>query len=75
MNLKDLQLVFEDHIRGGYEHMVTYEVDTGGYSWFGKNPAFSVLTAYGLQFYYDAMRDFSYMDAKITGRTTNWLLD
>ena len=75
MKLKDIQLKFEDHIREGFEHMMTYELADGGFSWFGKNPAYSVLTAYGLQFFFDAMKDFTFIDPVIVARTTKWLLD
>ena len=56
----------------GYQRLLSYEVDGGGFEWFGNPPAHTVLTAYGLMEFSDMSRVFD-VDPAIIERTRDWL--
>ena len=56
----------------GYQRLVSYEVDGGGFSWFGKAPANQVLTAYGLMQFVDMTAVYP-VDPELVARTRRWL--
>jgi uncharacterized protein YfaS (alpha-2-macroglobulin family) len=62
----------EGFISNGYQRLLTFEVPNGGFSWFGQAPANKILTAYGLMEFYD-MSQVHDVDAKVIGRTQQWL--
>jgi uncharacterized protein YfaS (alpha-2-macroglobulin family) len=68
----EIQAKAEGFISLGYQRLVTFEVDGGGFSWFGEAPANKILTAYGLQEFYDMSR-VSEVDPRLIERTQNWL--
>jgi len=70
----EVQMKAEGFINTGYQRMVSYEVSSGGFSWFGEAPANRVLTAYGLMAFYD-MEAVHNVDPAIISRTQQWLLD
>jgi uncharacterized protein YfaS (alpha-2-macroglobulin family) len=59
-------------IEQGYQRLVSFEVSGGGFSLFGKEPASTTLTAYGLLEFSD-MAPFSPVDEQLVTRTRDWL--
>ncbi|NQT86701.1 hypothetical protein HQ560_08060, partial [bacterium] len=57
----------------GCQRLLSYEVKGGGFEWFGKSPAHTVLTAYGLMEFSDMARVHS-VDPAVIRRTRRWLL-
>ena len=57
----------------GYQKLLSFEVPSGGFSWFGNAPAHKVLTAYGLEEFADMSEVFP-VDQKVIARTQKWLL-
>jgi len=60
------------YIRMGYQRLLTFEVDGGGFDWYGRGPANVALTAYGLMQFADMSRVHN-VDPKLLERTANWL--
>ncbi len=63
----------EGFISTGYQRLLSYEVDGGGFSWFGEAPAHNVLTTYGLMEFSDMSRVW-YVDPAVIRRTQEWLV-
>ena len=63
----------EGYIANGYQRLLTFEVPSGGFSWFGNAPANKILTAYGLMEFYD-MSKVHDVDANLISRTQQWLV-
>lgn len=57
----------------GYEKMKSYEVEGGGFDWWGKAPAHEGLTAYGLMQLVD-MKNVHDVEQDLIDRTAKWLL-
>ena len=68
----ELQMKAEGFINAGYQRLVSFEVDGGGFEWFGKAPAHRILTAYGLMEFYDMSKVYE-VDPAIITRTQQWL--
>jgi alpha-2-macroglobulin-like protein len=68
----EIQLKAEQYINVGYQRLVTFEVKTGGFSWFGEAPAHQILTAYGLLEFAD-MSKVHEVDPALISRTQAWL--
>jgi uncharacterized protein YfaS (alpha-2-macroglobulin family) len=62
----------EGYIANGYQRLLTFEVSSGGFSWFGNAPANKILTAYGLMEFYD-MSQVHNVDPRLIERTQQWL--
>jgi A-macroglobulin complement component/alpha-2-macroglobulin family protein/MG2 domain-containing protein/A-macroglobulin receptor/carboxypeptidase family protein/macroglobulin-like protein len=62
----------EGFIANGYQRLLTFEVASGGFSWFGNAPANKILTAYGLMEFSD-MSKVHDVDPKLIARTQQWL--
>jgi uncharacterized protein YfaS (alpha-2-macroglobulin family) len=62
----------EGFIANGYQRLLTFEVPSGGFSWFGNAPANKILTAYGLMEFSD-MAKVHDVDAHVIERTQEWL--
>jgi hypothetical protein len=62
----------EGFIANGYQRLLTFEVPSGGFSWFGQAPANKILTAYGLMEFGD-MAKVHDIDPKLIERTQLWL--
>ena len=62
----------EGFIANGYQRLLTFEVPSGGFSWFGQAPANKILTAYGLMEFND-MSKVSEVDPRLIERTGEWL--
>lgn len=59
-------------INEGYQRLIGFEVQGGGFSWFGNAPANRVLTAYGLMEFFDMARVHP-VDPRLIARTQRWL--
>lgn len=62
------------YIHLGYQRLLSFEVNGGGFDWFGNPPANRTLTAYGLMEFEDMARVHD-VDPKLIERTRKWLLD
>lgn len=56
----------------GYQRLVSYEVRSGGFSWFGRGSAQTTLTAYGLLEFQDMSAVYP-VDPALLRRTRRWL--
>ena len=56
----------------GYQRLISFEVQGGGFSWFGSAPANKILTAYGLMEFHDMARVHP-VDPRLIKRTRRWL--
>jgi 5-hydroxyisourate hydrolase-like protein (transthyretin family) len=70
----ETEMTAEEYISLGYQRLVTFEVQGGGFSWFGDAPANKILTAYGLMEFNDMSRVYD-IDERIIDRTVQWLKD
>jgi len=68
----ELQMKAEGYINVGYQRLVTFETKSGGFSWFGDEPAHQILTAYGLLEFSD-MAKVHEVDPALIARTQQWL--
>ena len=57
----------------GYQRLLGFEVQGGGFEWFGRAPANQVLTAYGLMEFADMARVYP-VDEAVIKRTQRWLI-
>ena len=62
----------EGYIANGYQRLLTFEVQGGGFSWFGNAPANKILTSYGLMEFSDMSKVYD-MDSRVIERTQEWL--
>ncbi len=69
----EVRMKAESYIAAGYQRLLTYEVDGGGFSLFGKKPATLMHTAYGLMEFSD-MQGVYAVDGAVIERTARWLL-
>ena len=63
----------EGYITNGYQRLLTFEVQSGGFSWFGQAPANKILTSYGLMEFYDMSKVYD-VDLRVIQRTQQWLV-
>jgi hypothetical protein len=68
----DIEMAAEEYISIGYQRLLSFEVQGGGFSWFGNAPANRVLTAYGLMEFNDMAKVYE-IDEKLIERTIKWL--
>ena len=61
------------YIALGGQRLLSFEVDGGGFDWYGKGPADTVLSAYGLMEFAD-MAKVAEVDPAVLARTRQWLL-
>ncbi len=69
----EIQMKAESFINTGYQRLLSYEVEGGGFEWFGRAPAHKILTAYGLMEFYD-MAQVHDVDPGVIARTQQWLV-
>ena len=69
----EIQMQAEQFIAQGYQRLLTFEVPGGGFSLFGRSPAQTMLTAYGLMEFSDMAR-VHYVDPDLIQRTAEWLI-
>ncbi len=70
----EIEMKAEQYINVGYQRLVSYEVQGGGFEWFGNAPANRLLSAYGLMEFYDMGKVFE-TDPNIVTRTQRWLIN
>ncbi|MCP4443429.1 MAG: hypothetical protein GY810_31385 [Aureispira sp.] len=67
----------EDKVKGfldvGYKRLVGYESPSGGFDWWGRDPAHEALSAYGLMEFVDMSAVYP-VDQELIKRTADWLL-
>lgn len=68
----EIRMKAEGFINIGYQRLVTFECKSGGFSWFGNEPAHQILTAYGLLEFSD-MAKVHEVDPNLIARTQTWL--
>lgn len=68
----ETEMTAEEYISLGYQRLLTFEVQGGGFSWFGDAPANKILTAYGLMEFNDMAKVYD-IDERIIERTAQWL--
>jgi len=69
----EIEMKALDYIAMGYQRLLSYEVDGGGFEWFGRAPAHNVLTGYGLMEFVDMNKVYE-IDEALIPRTRDWLL-
>ena len=69
----EIQMQAEEYLNIGYQRLLTFEVNGGGFSLFGDVPADRMLTAYGLQEFSDMSRVMD-VDPALIERAGRWLL-
>jgi TonB-dependent SusC/RagA subfamily outer membrane receptor len=62
------------YIRDGYSKLAGYEVDGGGFEWFGHPAAHEGLTAFGLIEFMEMSKVYNGVDQEMVARARNWLL-
>lgn len=62
-----------EYLHTGYHKLAAYEINGGGFEWYGRAPAHEGLTAYGLVQFKD-MQEVYEVEAGIIERTKNYLL-
>lgn len=70
----EVEAMARQYIHLGYQRLVSFEVEGGGFDWFGRPPANRTLTAYGLMEFEDMARVHD-VDPHLIERTREWLLD
>jgi hypothetical protein len=68
----EIELKAREYVNLGYQRLLTFEVQGGGFEWFGETPAHNILTAYGLLEFSD-MAKVHPVDEAIISRTQQWL--
>ena len=69
----EVQMQAEKYVGTGYQRLLTFEVQGGGFSLFGQPPADPFLTAYGLMEFSDMAKVYP-VDEALIERTAQWLL-
>jgi hypothetical protein len=70
----EAQIQAEKFVGTGYQRLLTFEVQGGGFSLFGNPPAEVFLTAYGLMEFHDMAQVYP-VDPALIERTAQWLLN
>jgi uncharacterized protein YfaS (alpha-2-macroglobulin family) len=63
----------ETFLRAGYQRLLTFECPSGGFEWWGKDPAVVYLTAYGVMEFGDMKTVLPDVDYSILDRVRNFL--
>jgi alpha-2-macroglobulin-like protein len=71
---RDIEKQALKYIDEGYRKLVSYEIKTGGFDWFGNPPAHEGLTGYGLIEFHEMKKVFKGVDEDMVQRTVRWLL-
>jgi hypothetical protein len=64
-----------NYLKSGYEQLVAYETDLGGFEWYGDTPPHLGLTAHGLLQFHEMQGVYDGVDAAMMQRVTQWILD
>lgn len=63
------------YLKMGYDKLVAYETDLGGFEWYGGTPPHLGLTAHGLLQFHEMQSVYDGVDARMMQRVTKWILD
>jgi hypothetical protein len=69
---REIRKKAEGFINEGVQRLLTYEIEPGGFSYFGSPPTETILTAYGLM-EFSEMRDVVFVDEDLIKRTKDYL--
>jgi uncharacterized repeat protein (TIGR01451 family) len=69
----EIQKKAQTYLDAGYKRLIGFEVEGGGFDWFGQPAAHEALTAYGLMQFVDMKSVYS-VDNQLISRTADWLL-
>lgn len=64
-----------DYLKKGYQKLLAYEIEGGGFEWYGNGSAHEGLTAYGLAQFKDLEAVYDKTDADVIARTKQFLLN
>lgn len=64
----------DNYIDNGYKKLTSYEIEGGGFDWFGRPPAHEGLTAYGLMQFVEMSKIYP-VSQEMINRTYQWLLE
>ena len=64
----------QNYLKSGYKKLTAYEIDGGGFDWYGKAPANEGLSAYGLVQFEDMKKVYAGVNQNVIDRTKNYLL-
>jgi uncharacterized protein YfaS (alpha-2-macroglobulin family) len=70
----EIEVKARKFITAGYQRLLTFEVNGGGFDWFGNPPANEMLTAYGIMEFSDMAKVHS-VDPAVIDRSCQWLLN
>lgn len=62
------------YLEMGYSKLKSFEVSGGGFEWFGKDPAHTGLTAYGVIEFYEMDKVYNKVDKNMTERARDFIL-
>ncbi len=72
-NRPDVEKRALEYLADGYKKLTAYECKSGGFDWWGRDPAHEGLTAYGILEFTDMARVFD-VDKTMIDRSVKWLL-
>jgi hypothetical protein len=72
-SIPEVEAKARQYIHLGYQRLLGFEVEGGGFDWFGRPPANCTLTAYGLMEFED-MAEVHDVDPNLVDRTRRWLM-
>ncbi len=69
----EIDVKAKQYISVGYQRLLNFEIDGGGFDWFGRPPAEEKLTAYGILQLTDMSKVYD-VDQAVIERASRWLL-
>src|SRR5207248_3008279 len=72
-SVPEVEAKARQYVHLGYQRLVSFEIQGGGFDWFGNPPANRTLTAYGLMEFQDMARVHD-VDPHLIARTRTWLI-
>lgn len=63
-----------NYIASGYRQLAAYEIRSGGFEWFGHDPAHEALSAFGLIEFTEMQKVYDGVNAQMVDCTKAWLL-
>jgi hypothetical protein len=69
----EIEVKARAYIAAGYQRLLTFEVQEGGFEWFGHPPAGEKVTAYGIMELTDMAQVYN-VDSAVVDRASRWLL-
>ncbi|MCE7994751.1 MAG: TonB-dependent receptor plug domain-containing protein [Roseivirga sp.] len=71
---KGLQRKAMSYIKNGYRRLTAYEIEGGGFEWFGRPAAHEGLSAFGLIQFHEMKKVFPGVSEDMMNRTRDWLM-